>query len=134
MPSPGIIDGGSMRLTHYGHRLAEMRPGDVVITIRILPHPLYRAMGHDLITHHDVDIENAVLGCESMVETLEGPEKITIAEWSGSDQVIRLEGRGLPRPDGTRGDLLVELRVMLWAFPDAKVIDLMRSLREGVFL
>ena len=33
-----------------------------------------------------------------------------------------------------RGNLIVEIRVMLWDHPDQKVIDLMRSLREGLFL
>ena len=33
-----------------------------------------------------------------------------------------------------RGDLIVEIRVMLWDHPDEKVIDLMRALRQGLFL
>jgi DnaJ-class molecular chaperone len=68
------------------------------------------------------------------VETLTGPVSVTIPAWSGSDHVIRLEGHGLPTADGKRGDLLVELRLMLWEKPDEKVTDLMRSLRSGLFL
>jgi DnaJ-class molecular chaperone len=130
----GSLEGDQIRLEGQGHRLPGMKRGDVVATVRLKPHRWFRAEGHDLVTFHPVDIENAVLGCETMVETLTGQEKITIPEWSGSDQVVLLQGQGLPKPDGSRGDLLVEIRVMLWDFPDQKVIDLMRSLREGLFL
>ena len=35
---------------------------------------------------------------------------------------------------GERGDLIAEIRLLLWEKPDAKMIDLMRSLREGLYL
>jgi hypothetical protein len=35
---------------------------------------------------------------------------------------------------GGRGDLVVEVRVVLWDKPDPKVIDLMRHMRHGLFV
>lgn len=130
----GAIEGTTVRLEGYGHRLPGMRRGDVVATIRIARHPWYRVDHYDIHTFLDIDVENAVLGCEMMVETPDGPFRVTVPEWSGSNHRIRVEGRGLPRGDCSRGDLHAELRVMLWDHPDQKVIDLMRSLREGLFL
>ena len=75
-----------------------------------------------------------MLGCETTVETPDGPIRIRVPEWSGSNRTVKIEGRGLPRGGGRRGNLIVEIRVMLWDHPDQKVIDLMRSLREGLFL
>jgi DnaJ-class molecular chaperone len=94
----------------------------------------YQAEGHNLRTVVPVDIENAVLGCETTVDTPNGPVKIDVPAWSGSDRVLVLNGHGLPKEDGTRGDLLIELRLMLWDHPDSKVTDLMRSLREGLYI
>ena len=130
----GAMDGTTVRMEGYGHKLPGMKRGDVVATIRVKPHKWYRVDYYDLRTFHDIDIENAVLGCETTVETPDGKVRITVPEWSGSDRVVKVPGKGLPRGNGMRGDLVVEIRVMLWDHPDQKVIDLMRSLREGLFL
>ncbi len=130
----GARDGDRIRLDGQGHKIAGMKRGDVVARIRVQSHPWYHVEGDDIVTNHPVDIENAVLGCETTVETLDGPVTITVPEWTGSDGVVIIEGHGLPKEDGGRGNMIVEIRVMLWDFPDQKVIDLMRSLREGLFL
>ena len=41
--------------------------------------------------------------------------------------------QGPAQGNGRRGDLIVEIRVMLWDHPDQKVIDLMRSLARRSF-
>ncbi len=130
----GVTDGRQVRIAAQGHRLPGLKRGDVVVTFRIAPHPVFRTDGLDLYTSLPVDIENAVLGCETIVDAPDGPVRVTVPEWSGSDRTLRLRGRGLPGRDGARGDLYAEIRVMLWDHPDEKVKDLMRSLREGLFL
>ena len=133
-PPEGVTDGKQVRIAAQGHRLNGLKRGDVVVTFRIAPHPVYRADGLDLYTSVPVDIENAVLGCETIVDAPDGMVRVTVPEWSGSDRILRIRGRGLPGRDGARGDLYAEIRVMLWDHPDDKVKDLMRSLREGLFL
>lgn len=81
-----------------------------------------------------LSIENAVLGTEARIEGPSEPLNVTIPAWSGSDKTIRIPGQGLPREEGGRGDLVVELRIILWEKPDDKITDLMRSMREGLFL
>lgn len=128
------MDGTTVRMEGYGHRLPAMKRGDVLVTLRIKPHKWYRVDHYDLITSHEIDIENAVLGCDATVETPDGPVRIRVPEWSGSNRRVKVEGKGLPRGNGHRGNLIVEIRVMLWDRPDQKVVDLMRSMREGLFL
>lgn len=130
----GTTDGSVVRLKEMGYRLNGMQRGDVVVTVRVLEDGRFRSDGTDLRTTLPVNIQDAILGCEMTVETLTGAISVTIPAWSGSDHVIRLEGHGLPTAEGKRGDLLVELRLMLWEKPDEKVTDLMRSLRNGLFL
>jgi len=130
----GTTDGSVVRLKEMGYRLNGMQRGDVVVTVRVLQDGRFRTDGTDLRTTLPVNIQDAILGCEMPVETLTGPVNVTIPPWSGSDHVIRLDGHGLPAAEGGRGSLLVELRLMLWEKPDEKVTDLMRSLRNGLFL
>ena len=128
------MDGTTVRMDGYGHKLPGMKRGDVLATLRLKPHKWYRVDHYDLLTFHDIDIENAVLGCDAKVETPDGPVRIRVPEWSGSNRTVKVEGKGLPRGNGRRGNLIVEIRVMLWDRPDQKVVDLMRAMREGLFL
>jgi curved DNA-binding protein CbpA len=115
-----------------GLKLQGMSRGDVAVTVRVAR--MITVDGYDLKTALPITLEDAVLGCEASVETPNGPLTITIPAWSSSDQVIRLDDLGLPNDEGGRGALAVELRVMLWEKPDDKVTDLMRVMREGLFL
>lgn len=111
-----------------------MLRGDVAITVHLSTDSRFSLDGFDVRTTLPVTIENAVLGYQAQVEGLNGSVQLTVPAWSGSDQVIRIPGEGLPDGQGGKGDLLVELRLMLWEKPDDKVTDLMRSMREGLFL
>ncbi|MDR9808144.1 DnaJ C-terminal domain-containing protein [Rhizobium hidalgonense] len=130
----GTRDGDEIRLKGQGFKLPGMQRGDAVIAIRIAPDPRFTVDGFDLHAVLPLSIENAVLGTEARIEGPSGPLDITIPAWSGSDKTIKIPGQGLPREEGGRGDLVVELRIILWEKPDDKVTDLMRSMREGLFL
>ncbi|AYG65415.1 MULTISPECIES: DnaJ domain-containing protein [unclassified Rhizobium] len=129
-----IGNGQVLHLKGQGLKLQGMLRGDVAITVHLSTDGRFTLDGGDVRTILPVTIENAVLGCETTVEGLNGPVKITVPAWSGSDQIVRIPGEGLPDGDGGKGDLVVELRLMLWEKPDDKVTDLMRSMREGLFL
>ncbi|QIO53038.1 J domain-containing protein [Rhizobium leguminosarum bv. trifolii] len=130
----GTTDGHEVRLKGQGFKLPGMQRGDAVINIRIAPDPRFTVDGFDLHAVLPLSIENAVLGTEARIEGPSGPLNVTIPAWSGSDKTIRIPSQGLPREEGGRGDLVVELRIILWEKPDDKVTDLMRSMREGLFL
>ncbi|MFK0165681.1 DnaJ domain-containing protein [Rhizobium sp. NPDC090279] len=129
-----ISNGQVLHLKGQGLKLPGMLRGDVAVTVHLSTDGRFTLDGSDVRTILPVTIENAVLGCETTVDGLNGPVKITVPAWSGSDQVVRISGEGLPDGNGGKGDLIVELRLMLWEKPDDKVMDLMRSMREGLFL
>ncbi len=130
----GTTDGHEIRLKGQGFKLPGMQRGDAVVNIRIAPDSRFTVDGFDLHAVLPLSIENAVLGTEASIDGPSGPMNITVPTWSGSDKTIRIAAQGLPREDGSRGDLVVELRIILWEKPDDKVTDLMRSMREGLFL
>lgn len=131
---PGMSDGHVLRLKGQGLRLPNMQRGDLVVTLQVQKDNRFRIEGFDLHTVLPIKLEDAVLGGEAEVETPGGKVPVSIPAWTGSDQSARVEGLGLQRQDGTRGDLVVEFRVLLWEKPDAKVIDLMRHMRYGLFV
>lgn len=129
-----ISNGQVLHLKGQGLKLQGMLRGDVAVTVHLSTDGRFTLDGSDVRTILPITIENAVLGCETTVDGLNGPVSITVPAWSGSDQVVRISGEGLPDGNGAKGDLIVELRLMLWEKPDDKVTDLMRSMREGLFL
>lgn len=130
----GPTDGTVIRLEGQGFKFPNMLRGDVVVTLKVERHDRYTLAGHDIHTILPVTLENAVLGQKVAVATPDGEAEIEIPAWSSSDHSIRLEGRGIPDSSGGRGALVVDLRVVLWEKPDAKVTDLMRHMREGLYL
>jgi DnaJ-class molecular chaperone len=131
---PGMSDGQVIRLKGQGLKLQGMLRGDVAITLHLEPDERFAIRGFDVHTALPITIENAVLGCSTHVEGLIGSVDVTVPPWSGSDHVIRVPGEGLPDGNGGKGDLVVELRLMLWEKPDDRITDLMRIRKQGLFL
>ncbi len=130
----GTTDGTVIRLKDQGHRINDLKRGDAVLTVRVAPGP-FRVDGFDLRMTLPVTIENAVLGCETTVTGPNGDDvPVVVPAWSSSDHIILIDDQGLADEEGKRGKLVVELRLLLWDRPDDKMIDLMRSLREGLYL
>lgn len=135
VPLEGVTDGHVVRLKNQGLKFQGLQRGDVAVTIKVAKAERFLVDQFDIRTVLPITLENAVLGCESQVEGPDGTMvPVTVPAWSNSDQVIRIDELGLPNGEGGRGALVVELRVMLWEKPDEKVTDLMRLMREGLYI
>lgn len=106
----------------------------VELTVTYQPSDAFRCAGTDLHASLAIDLETAVLGGQATLATLDGPIRLTVPAWSGSDRTLRVGGRGLPRPEGGRGDLLVHLRVLLPESTDPRIVDLMKQRKEGLYV
>ncbi len=108
----GLEEGTQMRLAGKG----EAGPGgagDALVTISIAPHAYYKLDGDTIRLDLPITLDEAVNGAKVKVPTVEGSVMLTIAPGSSSGKVLRLKGRGLTRKDGTRGDQLVTLELLL---------------------
>ncbi|MCP5001086.1 MAG: J domain-containing protein [Hyphomicrobiales bacterium] len=124
-----VEDGQVIRLKGQGHPSPVGRGnGDALVKLRFKRHPRFRVDGHDLQAVMTVCLEDAVLGTKQPFETLSGKIAITVPPWSSSGKVFRLKGRGLPKKNGSDGDMLVELRVDL-PKGDAELEALMKKRR-----
>lgn len=111
---PGVEDGTRLHLTGEGEAGSNGGPpGDLFITLRVEPHPVFQRQGYDLLCEVPISIAQAALGASLSVPTLEGDEvELKVPPGTQPGTVLRLKGRGVPRDrHGRRGDLLVRLRV-----------------------
>ncbi len=106
---PGVQEGTLLRLAGLG---SGNPPGDLLLTVRLLPHPRFRLEGQDLYATLDVPAPIAVVGGRVRVETLEGPLEVTVPPRTQAGRKLRLRGKGFPGPGG-RGDLYLEVRVVV---------------------
>jgi DnaJ-class molecular chaperone len=108
----GVEDRQQIRLKGQGHQSMGGR-SDAIATVRLRPHAKFRLDERDLHVDLPIALKDAVLGVKAPVETLTGKLALTIPNWSSSDKVLRLKGKGMPKKDGSFGDLLVHVRIML---------------------
>lgn len=85
--------------------------GDLYLRLRLVPDERHRVFGDDLEMDLALWPWQAVLGAEVRFETPEGAVKLKVAPGTSAGRRLRLRGRGLPRADGTRGDLYAVVRI-----------------------
>ncbi|MGN6550052.1 MAG: DnaJ domain-containing protein [Pararhizobium sp.] len=127
----GIADGARLPVSAAGDG---GRPAPVEALIRHERSDAWYSDGADLHAVLPIGLDVAILGGSAPFETLDGSIRLTVPVWSGSDRTLRVKDRGLPKADGMRGDLYVHLRILLPEIPDARLIDLMKTGKEGFYV
>ena len=124
---PGVAEGARLRVADMGHAGRHGgRHGDLYVTVHVQPHPVFRRQGDDLCVVVPIGVHDAVLGARVDVPSLEGPVSLRIPPGTQAGQRFRLRDRGVPAPSG-RGDLLVEIRIVLPEIVDERGKELMRE-------
>lgn len=128
---PGTADGTRLRLAGQGHAGRHGGPtGDLYVTVQVATHPLFRRDGDDLHVRVPVAVHEALLGARIEVPSLDGPLRLRIPPGTQGGRQFRLEGAGVPAPSGHRGDLVVEVQLVLPGNPDERSKALMREFGE----
>jgi len=140
---PGVADGARVRVPGKGHAgVRGGQPGDLLIDVEVLPHELFQRVGDDLQLVVPIAIHEAALGARIEIPTPDGPARLRVPPGTQSGQRFRLRERGMPSPrSGPRGDLVVEVRLMLPKLLDERSKELLRefgringeSVRESAF-
>lgn len=123
----GIDDGATVQ---YGG----LAPGggDLLVTFRIHPHPVWNREGLNLITEHVVDLWDCILGCETEIRDVLGNVlTVTIPESCQVGTVLRLKGRGLRvRDRPIVGDILVRIKPVIPSEIDPELIEQIKKYRN----
>jgi DnaJ-class molecular chaperone len=126
----GVTAGQQIRLKGQGETAPGHRPGDLLITVTIAPHPFFKVDGSDLRVDLPITLYEAVLGGKVRVPTLGSAVELTIPKNTSSGRIFRLKGKGLPKGAGATGDLFVTTRIMLPDGNDAELETLMQKWRD----
>jgi molecular chaperone DnaJ len=125
----GVSDGVRVRVAGKGN--AGERggpPGDLYVTVRVAPHPVYHRDGDDIHMTVPIAVHEAALGARIEIAAPDGPARLRVPPGTQSGQRFRLRERGAHSiRGGVRGDLVAEVRLMLPRVLDERSKDLLRE-------
>jgi DnaJ-class molecular chaperone len=128
---PGTRDRQVLRLRGKGRPgVNGGAAGDALIEIEVVAHKLFTRKGDDIHLELPISLREAVLGGKVEAPTPAGLVAMTVPKWTNTGAVLRLRGRGVPRPDGTKGDELITLKVTLPKSPDSELEEFIARWRS----
>jgi molecular chaperone DnaJ len=127
----GVQTGSRVRVAGHGNAGTHgAPPGDLYIVTEVQPHPYFARRGDDLYTVVPITVSEAALGAKIEVPTLDGRSLLRVPPGTNSGQKLRLREKGVAsvRHPGRRGDLYVELQVVVPKPVDERVRNLLKEL------
>ena len=129
----GVNDGQRIRLRGKGASGERGGPdGDLYVTVHVASHPVFGRRGDDLTVTVPVAFDEAALGATIKVPTLGGtPVTLKIPPGTPNGRTFRARGKGAPRKDGSRADLLVTVEVQVPPTLDDSQTNAVQALRDA---
>ncbi|RJP77801.1 MAG: J domain-containing protein [Candidatus Zixiibacteriota bacterium] len=111
----GLGPGDVFRLAGQGHPAPDgIGPaGDLLVRLKVKPHPRYRINGRDLELDVEVPDFVAALGGNIEFEAPSGKVSLKLPQGTTSGKRLKIRGKGLPKKGGGRGNLFVNVRVTI---------------------
>jgi molecular chaperone DnaJ len=130
----GVVDQRRIRLASRGSSGVNGGPaGDLLIQISVNPHPQFGRTGNNLTSTVLVRYEDAVLGGEQAIPTLDGlGVTVRVPPGSANGQKLRVKGKGVPTSGG-HGDMILSITIDVPSEVTSKeraLLDQLRSLRN----
>ncbi|WP_340540256.1 molecular chaperone DnaJ [Nocardioides sp. GXZ039] len=129
----GVKDGARIRLRGKGGPGENGGPnGDLFVTVHVSPHRVFGRSKDNLTIDVPVSFAEAALGGEIKVPTLNGSSvTLKIPAGTPNGRTFRVRGRGAPRKDGTKGDLLATVEVQVPAVLDEAARNAVEAYRDA---
>jgi curved DNA-binding protein len=112
----GIEDGQQIRYAGMGdNSITGIKPGDLIVNVRILPHRIFKREGDSLIIEKNISVWDALLGSGLEIETLDSKTlQIMIPPGTQPETVLSCRSEGLPNiRNRSRGNLLIKIKVVI---------------------
>ncbi|WP_310556935.1 DnaJ C-terminal domain-containing protein [Flavobacterium sp.] len=113
---PGAYSDQQLRIKSKGAKGSnDANRGDLFVRIRVKENPKFIRKGNNLFQNVNVNLYDAILGNEMIVETLSGKFKIKIDSGTQNGKTIRLKGKGMPVYEKPNffGDLYLQIQVQI---------------------
>lgn len=124
----GAHDGQTLRLKGKGapgH--GGGAAGDILLTLHVADHPLFRREGNDIHSDVAVPVDVAALGGAVEIETVTGTVRAKVPAWTSSGKTLRLKGKGA----GGKGDHLAHLMISLPDRDRDEITRIFETLRDA---
>ncbi len=130
---PGAQTGSRLRVAGKGNAgTLGASPGDLYITVRVDPHPLFRRNGDDIEITVPIRVDEAGLGAKIEVPTIDGRALLKIPQGTQNGQKLRLREKGVFNSRrNTRGDQIVEVVLHTPVTADERTRELLRDLAKA---
>lgn len=110
----GIRDGEKIRLIGQGKQGQNGgKNGDLFIKINIENDSKFSLKGFDLYTNLLLTPWEAALGTRAKVDSIDDEAQVYIPQGIQSGEIIRIPGKGYKDGQGSRGDLVAEVKIMV---------------------
>jgi curved DNA-binding protein len=123
----GTGDGDRLRVAGAGGSDSRLPPSDLVLTVRVKPHPFFTRDGLDLTVDLPISVKEAYFGAKVEVPTPSGPVTLKVPAHAQSGQLLRLRDKGVSRGQET-GDLYVRFLVKVPSAEVPALAELMEQL------
>jgi molecular chaperone DnaJ len=129
----GVDTGSRLRVSGEGDAGERGGPyGDLYVLLHVSDHEFFERRDNDLHCHVPITFAQAALGAEIKVPTLNGlPVTLKLPPGTPNGRTFRVRGRGASRPDGTRGDLLVSIEIMVPQRVDGQAKEALETFRDA---
>lgn len=131
----GVDNGSVIRLSGMGTPgFSGGANGDLLVQIKVSPHPWFRRDGADILLDLPIGIAEAALGAKVEIPTLrDGPVILTIPPGTSSGMRLRLREKGiLNRQTNRRGDQYAIVKVVVPKELDDESRRLMNELKSSL--
>ena len=124
----GIQDGQKLKVKGKGQPSPNGGPaGDLVVTIKVKPHPIFSRDGDHVRVTVPVTYAEAVLGATIKVPVLGGePVKLKVAPGTPNGRTLRVKGKGV-QFGNRQGDLLATIEVVVPSHVSSKAKQLLEQ-------
>jgi molecular chaperone DnaJ len=128
----GAQNGSRLRVAGKGNAGAMGAPaGDLYITLRVEPHPIFNRNGDDIEITVPVRVDEAGLGAKIEVPTIDGRALLKIPQGTKNGQKLRMREKGVENArKHTRGDQIVEVSIETPDTSNEKTRELLRELSK----
>jgi molecular chaperone DnaJ len=130
----GVKDGQRIRLRGKGGPGEHGGPaGDLYVTVKVRPHRLFGRKDDNLTLDVPVSFDELVLGADIKLPTLGGaPVTLKVPPGTPNGRTFRVRGRGAPKADGSKGDLLATVEVHVPATVDGPAKEAVEAYRSAM--
>ncbi len=129
----GTRDGQRIRLAGKGNAGMHGGPaGDLFLIIKAGTNPVFSRNGDDIYVTVPVTVAEAALGAKIEVPTIDGRTQLKIPPGTQAGQKLRLREKGVQSAarEGTRGDQIVEVKVVVPKVQDERSKEILRELAK----